>query len=215
MTRDEALEFLRKHQPLPDDDALEGELIGRFDEVRKYFAVHLEPDAVPLLLNSFGSGSGFGVYQLVEDTVAKAPSDVVVSHLAKALASPHRGVRYWNAQLAARFPHTRLLAPLNELLRDADSDIRYAAVTAVEQIDDTAAANLLRRALDEEADAEVRALTPKCGVHPRTGQRIRGERGSKVARTQAPLKPPIRNRGKTTQVARRAALEQTPSTTEA
>ena len=70
MTDNEAIEFLKTVQPLPDDSELSEELIAQYDEVRKHFIKSPNELAVPLLLNSFGDGDGFGVYQLVEDAIA-------------------------------------------------------------------------------------------------------------------------------------------------
>ena len=95
-----------------------------------------------------GDGIGGGVYQLVEDVILKHKSDVVLPHLLQALASPHRSVRYWCVQIAAVFPHPDLIAPLAVHLAQADDfDMRYAAVTALEQIGDARALEVLRDAL--------------------------------------------------------------------
>lgn len=158
MTRKEALDFLRQHQPLPADKDLSREIVDKYDESRKYFLANSDPVAVPLLLNSFGEGSGFGVYQLVGDVIAKLPNEIVVPHLAAALESEHRGIRYWNAQIAARFPEPELTPSLAKLLLEPDHDLRYAAITALEQIGDETAMVVLREALRSEMDEEIRDL---------------------------------------------------------
>ncbi len=64
MTNEEALRFLWANQPLPPDEQL-GDRIRVFDEVRKFFRENYEPACLEPLLNAFGDGSGFGVYQVV------------------------------------------------------------------------------------------------------------------------------------------------------
>lgn len=158
MTPQEAEAFLTEHQPLPPDAELSEGLIERFDEVRQYLLLTPNDRAVPLLLNAFGDGSGFGVYQLVEDVLSMIPKERVVPHIARALSSPHRGVRYWNAQIAARFPDAVLVPPLSDLARDSDFDLRYAAITALEQILSGDATAALSATLRDETDPELQAL---------------------------------------------------------
>lgn len=156
MDTEEALRFLRANQPLPSDQAL-GERIRVFDAVRKHFTAQLDPRCIPLLLNAFGEGSGFGVYQLVEDTIAQYPAKHVLPALQQALHSPHRSVRYWNAQIAALFPDATLIEHLTPLLGD-DEDLRFAAVMALSRIHDPQIVPLLQAQLAAEQSAEIRAF---------------------------------------------------------
>jgi hypothetical protein len=101
LDRRAALEFLHEDQPLPADAGLTEEQIQTFDAVRRFFLQHPDKEAVPLLVNAFGEGSGFGIYQLVEDTLAQHDHEDVFAALDKALGA--RGVRYWAGQIAVRF----------------------------------------------------------------------------------------------------------------
>lgn len=158
MTREEALGFLRRHQPMPDDEALSEELVARYDRIREYFIANPDPEAVPLFLNSFGRGDGFGVYQLVEDVLAVHDPDVVITALNSALNSGRTSVSYWSAQIAANYPDASLIQPLGHLLEKGDFDTKYAAITALEQIGGPAVLLLLRNALEREPDDELRDL---------------------------------------------------------
>lgn len=156
MNNDEALHFLADNQPLPPD-ALLGERIQMFDEIRTFFKENYDPRCIPFLLNAFGEGDGFGVYQLVEDTVMRYPVDLVLPELQRALNSPHRGIRYWNAQIAALFPNAELVEHLEPLLKE-DFDMRYAAVTALSHIQTTSSLSALRAHLTNELNDEIREL---------------------------------------------------------
>jgi hypothetical protein len=158
MTRDEAIRFLREHQPMPADGELSTETISRYDEARKLFLQHPDPESVPLFLGSFGEGDGFGVYQLIGDVIVQLDRDVVLPHLAEALRSAHRSVRYWSAQIAALVPDSRLAERLTGLLADEDSGVRYAAVTALEPIGGQGVTMALKRALETEPDPWLRRL---------------------------------------------------------
>ena len=135
MTLHEALSFLKQHQPLPADESLNEEIINKYNEVRVFFEENLYPDCIPLFLNSFGEGDGFGVYPLIEDTMIKYLPEVVIPALVESLSKGKRSVKYWCAQIAGSFPDKRLISPLGLLLlEDSDRDIRYMSVVALEQI---------------------------------------------------------------------------------
>jgi len=53
MNKFEAIEFLKHHQPLPDDNELTKEIIDNYDEVRKFFKSNPDEICIPLFLNSF------------------------------------------------------------------------------------------------------------------------------------------------------------------
>jgi hypothetical protein len=58
MSTSRALEFLRQHQPLPADDALERRDIEELDAVWRYLMKCPAVEALDLLLGVFGEGSG-------------------------------------------------------------------------------------------------------------------------------------------------------------
>jgi hypothetical protein len=158
MTRDEAMSFLRQHQPLPDVSFDETLHTALRDTYRFFRASPPDREALSLLLNVFGPGTAGGIYQVFDDLLVKYDKEDVVPELQKALASTHRSVRYWNAQLSASFPDERLTGPLAGLLREGDFDMRYAAITALENIRSPVAMRALAEALQRETDDELRAL---------------------------------------------------------
>lgn len=155
MDLDSALEFLHNHQPLPADDQITEEQLLILDDVRKYFLKNYAPEAIPLLLNVFGDGNGFGVYQLMEDIFENVPKSTLVPCIAEGLRSKHRGVRYWNAEIASRYPAQDLIEPLSELLQDADVDIRTAASLALIASEQSQAKSIFRAHLIRETDPEL------------------------------------------------------------
>jgi hypothetical protein len=158
MTLEEAKQFLRSHQPLPPDEFLTQELIGTLDEVREYLLLHPDPECVPLLIGVIGAGSGYGVYQLIEDVLLKFPTELVVPHLKEGLRSPHGGVRCWSAEFAASFPSPSLVEPLAVLLRNGNYDEKSAALTALEQIQSPCTGEVARSFLAQETDEELRSI---------------------------------------------------------
>ena len=158
MTKDEALTFLRKHQPMPPTVSMPESLAQTYESVRCFFLLHPTKECIPLLLNSFGEGDCFGIYQLVGDVIRQFAPDDVLPHLVQALTSESSFLHYWNAQIATHFPSGALIAPLAGLLSDAEPDIRYAAITALEQIGSREVIAILESHKAKEADPEIREL---------------------------------------------------------
>ena len=133
MIKSEALQFLSEHQPMPSDQDLTQELIDKYDSVRKFFIENPAKEAIPLFMQSYGDGDGWGVYQLVEDVFYECDVNDVVMSILNILedTSISKGVRYWVTQLAAAFPDKKLINGLNISLSSGDEDIYEAAVIAL------------------------------------------------------------------------------------
>lgn len=138
MNRNEALSFLRDHQPMPDDDDLTQEVIDKYDEVRKFFTANPDKEVISLFLNSYGNGDGWGVYQLVEDVFYKCHRDDVVVEIKEILENPSiaDSVRYWVTQVSAAFSDVKLKKGLEISLKSKNEDIRDAAQLSIDMIDE-------------------------------------------------------------------------------
>lgn len=154
----DAIEFLRRNQPMPNDEELTEVLIGQYDEVRKFLIDNPSDEGVRLIVNSFGIGDGWGVYQLVEDAVGAISPEVAATHLANALRSQLEGVKYWSAQISANYDNEQLVEPLRALLNDPSEDVRMAALVSIEKyINDQLKADLQQMLASETSDA-IRAM---------------------------------------------------------
>ncbi len=158
LNKHDALLFLQAHQPMPPDSELDQETIDQYDQVRRYFIEHPDVDAIALLLNSFGEGDGFGVYQLVEDAIIVHTPEAVIPHLQQALKAAQPSVQYWCAQIASHYSDKQLLEPLAELISDENADIREAAMIALAGIDSPMVKPLLQQRLADETDVDVQQL---------------------------------------------------------
>jgi hypothetical protein len=157
-TADEVLAFLKSHQPLSQADELDAAVLAQLDEARRFCLRQPVPESIPYWLGVFGPGDGGGVYQLVEDLLAPFSVESIAEHLTGGLQSPHESVQYWCAQISATFPSARLLKPLSRVLAAGSRDTRDAAVTALESIGVEGAVAVLRDWLQNEPDAEIRAV---------------------------------------------------------
>lgn len=135
MTKEQAFEFLRQHQPMPEDNDLTEKLLTDFREIHHYFVQHPDPECIPLFLNSFSDSMGFGAFQLCGDIFQQYDISLVTSHLVDALRSNHKGVRWWAAHWAMELESEELIEPLAELLAsNVDEDAHYFALSTLEFI---------------------------------------------------------------------------------
>ena len=159
MDREEGLRFLRAHQPLPPDTSLDEETVRGFDAVRDFFAANPDAECIPLFLNAFGDGMGFGTYQMCDDVFRAYPQSSLTPHLAAALSSPHRGVRWWAAHWAMDFTTPELVTPLVQVLANQeDDDAHYFCLAALKFIwkehGTTEALTALQRRAETETDPD-------------------------------------------------------------
>lgn len=133
MDGNECIDYLKRNQPMPPDDEWDLKCV-KLDDVLNFISNSPLPEALPLLLNVFGEGSGFGVYQVVEFVIRKYQAEAVIPELQLALRSPTKSIVYWNAQIAESFPDERLIEPLSSLVNSEDEDIQAASITALGQI---------------------------------------------------------------------------------
>ncbi|OOF88475.1 hypothetical protein BKG94_06865 [Rodentibacter ratti] len=129
MNKQDAITFLKKYQPLPDDEKLTEEIINKYDEIRKFFIDNPDDDVIGLFLNSYGNGDGLGVYPLVEDVLLNCSKEKVILSIKEVLEdiNPPNNVRYWVTQNAELFFDDRLRKGLEISLHSKNEDIRDAA----------------------------------------------------------------------------------------
>lgn len=146
---------------MPVDEDLSADLAGVYDEVRRFFITNRNKNCVPLLLNSFGSINGSGIYQSVEKAILQFPPEDVIPHLKQALLSNEYSVRYWSVLIAAHYPSAELLPLFKYLLENEDFDIKYLVLSALVQFPVEESKPLLEEFLENEASKELRNIA-KC-----------------------------------------------------
>jgi hypothetical protein len=87
MTKEQALEFLRQHQLMPEDDGPTGKLLMDFEEVHRYSFEHPDLECIPLFLNAFSASMGLGVFQLCGDVFQQYDTPLITPHLIDVLRS--------------------------------------------------------------------------------------------------------------------------------
>ncbi|EHR8838628.1 hypothetical protein ABJ851_004228 [Shigella flexneri] len=136
MNKDEALNFLELHQPMPADCDITQELIDRYDEVRIYFMTYPDKEAIPLFLRSFGDGDGLGIYPVVEDFLYKCDFNDVIKNIVEILENPNiiKSVRLWCTILTMSFPDKNMINGLKISAQTNDEDIHDMALLSLKLI---------------------------------------------------------------------------------
>ena len=119
---------------MPPDDEWTDELAVAYEKTRKFFLIHKDKDCIPLFLNSFGTGEGLGLYQLVQEVFQLFSVKEMLLPLSKALHSEHESVRLRAAQAVNLFPDERLIKPLLWAIHHSAAPIRLSCYRALESI---------------------------------------------------------------------------------
>ncbi len=170
MNNNQAIEFLKNHQPMPptksttpeDSDSLcPDELMMEYDSVRKYFMEHPDEKAIPLFLNSFSFGDGYGVYQLVEDYLWLFPKETVTPYLVEAVASQSDSVQYWAVLFSSSYINDSyvLRDKIVELLEHGTSEVKEACIVTLALLESSGdAISIFHNRLSNEQDIEIKQM---------------------------------------------------------
>jgi hypothetical protein len=158
MNAQEAIDFLKAHQPMPSEERRHNDLFSRLEEVRKYFASCPDDRSVHLFIGALGPGDGNGIYPMIEDVLRAHSPDIVMAELKVGLRSLHPSVRYWSAQFAAGYPNADIAEDLISAFLIGDVDTQLAVITAIEAIDSPATRKLLIDVRENSLDQEVTDL---------------------------------------------------------
>ena len=164
MRRDEALNFLSQHQPMPDNPPVQ--LLASYKTATATFYEDPDPACIPLLLNSFSEWNEWLVYDFVQCVIRRFSFDQVLPHLVAGLRGPTSCVRFWCADTARFFPDECLVNPLGELLRNGTAELRLAAASALKAIDSERARAVAKMVLPEEKDERVRTVLESFKIQP-------------------------------------------------
>lgn len=151
MNKEKAINFLEKHQPMPDDNSPNCTefLLKEYHRVIVYFTENPCDEAIPLVLNSFGKGDGSGIYTLVDDLLLAANHQIVIDTMCDILKNKNTllSIRYWVTVFAYDFAekenNNNLIEALSiskkivkELLKSEDNKISSASQEIMDFITD-------------------------------------------------------------------------------
>lgn len=137
MNKEQALAFLKQHQPMPDNKTLPDEkyelLLREYNEVLLFFESSPDEESIRPFLNSFGDSDGYGVYDAVCTYMYNFSSEQMILPLLDAMKSSHASIRYWAASIAMGYVNESecLVNMLVILLDDSDMEVRNSSLCSL------------------------------------------------------------------------------------
>jgi hypothetical protein len=129
----EALEFLRRHQPMPSDEDITELQADQFISALRLFESQPTQEAIPLLLGAVGPGTALGMYEHIGFVLRRFSPAAVAPHLVRLLHHASPDVRCRAAWWCSDCPHESLPKPiLMQLRREENAEVSYALHAALE-----------------------------------------------------------------------------------
>lgn len=128
MDTEQALTFLRAHQPMPSDQAISDEEGATFVAILEHFEMKCDERCLPLLIHSVSPDTGLGMYEHIQFVLMAHPREQVIPQLRRGLTEGNDGVRSrccWWAMVVSAWELADLIEPLTE---HSDEDVRLPAV---------------------------------------------------------------------------------------
>ena len=151
--KEELLQFLRQHQPMPDHPSpSEWE---QFKKATLYFYSNPAEECIPLFLNAFGNWKDYEICESVQATLSQFPTKTILPYLKEALKSRQFAVKLWSADTARFFPHDSLVPHLEKLLNSTSIEVRLCVAAALEACGSKKARAVAINRLKYERDEDV------------------------------------------------------------
>ena len=109
MDKQSALEFLKSHQPMPDDGEITSELAQSYAQVAEFFTANPDAEALPLFFGSLTSGDGAGSFPLLDALQNESSS---------------AGARFWATLFSVNFICDEVVGALEASLKYASEDMK-------------------------------------------------------------------------------------------
>lgn len=127
-TREEALAFLRAHQPMPSEADIDEAFYEQYGAAVRYFCDHPDPECLPLFLFSVRADGSPALAQDVDYVLQAHDEASVLEYLKQAMAHPHPDVRAQAAEYVMSYPRVELVESLRLMLLEG-LDAEIEAVT--------------------------------------------------------------------------------------
>ncbi len=127
MKTEEALVFLKEHQPMPADVDIAQSQCDCFCGVLEHFRNDPDERCIPLLINCVSNSTGLGMYETIGDVLVKQNREKVVLNLTAGLTNGSDAVKYrccWWATDIDAWDLEDLVWPLT---KSQDEDLSEAA----------------------------------------------------------------------------------------
>ena len=119
MDKQSALEFLKSHQPMPDDGEITSELAQSYAQVAEFFTANPDAEALPLFFGSLTSGDGAGSFPLLEGVLLAADRNAALQN-----EHSNAGARFWATLFSVNFICDEVVGALEASLKYASEDMK-------------------------------------------------------------------------------------------
>lgn len=153
---DDLIRRLAELSPMPDDSELTNEIVAEYMSLVAEIKEFKDPRTITVLVNSFGYGSGFGVYWETLRVLEEFDTASLFPMLVDCIKAGQRGARMWAAYMLGRIRSKEALDTLIMLLNDENELVRGNAAMALGMIGDEKALPYLEKL---KADSAVAVRT--------------------------------------------------------
>lgn len=136
MDTEQALLFLRAHQPMLGDGFATQEDCNTYVAILDYFKTKHDERCLPLLINSVSPDTTLGMYEHIVVVLMQYPPEKVIPHIRQGLVNGNDGVLYRCCWWAADFSAWDLVDLIQPLTTHSDEDIRLSAQCFLELRDE-------------------------------------------------------------------------------
>lgn len=142
---------------MPDDDAVSQELLDTYYQIISELEPYNDPEIIQPIINSFGYGLGYGLYQTARGILEKFSLEQLENALIFALNNGERGSRMWAANTLGLFRCERAIPYLRLRLNDPEEYVRSEAVSALGRMLDPESRELIEK-MKNDSSKEVRSI---------------------------------------------------------
>ena len=139
MDTEQALTFLKAHQPMPSDHTISEAEGETFAAILDHFETVHDERCLPLLIHSVSLDTALGMYEHIKFVLMAHPREQVIPHLRRGLISGSDGVRsrccWWAVDVSA----WELVDVIKPLTMHPYEDVRMPAQAFVELRDEFSA----------------------------------------------------------------------------
>lgn len=149
--------------PMPPDEEVSEESLIEYEDVIHSLEQHqnrLDDDSLQVVVDSFGYGTGFGLYWSTVSLLEGTDYQRLVPILIKATAQKNPGIRMWAAILLGRTRDKTYTQYISKLLGDEMTLVRLYALIALGLLSDESVKERVKEMLKDPSD-EVRSRAEK------------------------------------------------------
>lgn len=156
---DELIFELSRISPMPDDSTVTQAVLDKYRFTVEALARYAGQDKriIEPLVNSFGTGEGFGLFWSALHALEKFPVSDTLAPLKRGLHAPSAGVRRWSILLLERCGDDELAAIALAATNDAHESVRCEGIRILGNLDSKTFLRIVDRLLTDKSERVMHA----------------------------------------------------------